>query len=99
MEILSDEVRSGVVAVTIFENQTLDPSMEVFGGMISDWITTRLMESESANVVSTSVIREQMPLLTGERPSVSQFADVVQANYLISGRYYYIADELSIFFG
>ena len=42
---LSPSMLEKRIAVFVFENQTTDPELDMFGKMISDWITRGLMET------------------------------------------------------
>ena len=79
------------VAVLVFENQTMSPELDVFGKMVSDWVTKGLMELEDVKVISAANIQQQV--VTAGIGDLQNSADVGLA---IQGRYYMQEDQVII---
>ena len=82
---LSSEVRKKSVAVMVFENQTMDPNMDVLGLMASDFITQGLIEHSNAKVVSAANRNNNVQLASIGR---AELASETGAEVIIQGRYY-----------
>ena len=94
-ETIAREFKDKRVAVMLFENQTLNPELDVFGKMISDWVTKGLMETGEANVISAANIQNQIAqasILGGG----SEFYNATGVGVVIQGRYYLQEDQLMI---
>ena len=82
------------LAVLPFKNQTLDPELDIFGTMISDWVTQGLMGSGEANIVKASNIQpffNDAKLSTNPNP---EFAQKTGIDLIIEGRYYLAENRL-----
>ena len=82
---LTEEIRERRVAVMVFENQTMDDQMDVFGIMASDFITQALMEHSNAKVVSAANANNNVQMATIGR---IDFAKETGAEVIVQGRYY-----------
>jgi len=49
---IPNSIKEKRIAVMVFKNLTMNPSMDAFGKMTSDWITKGLMETRKVNVIS-----------------------------------------------
>ena len=93
---LSAELRSKRMAVMVFENQTMNSSLDAFGKMISDWITRGLMETGEANIISAANIQSQIMqagIVQGANPG---FAAATGVDVMLNGRYYLQEDRLIV---
>ena len=93
---LSEELRQQRLAVMVFENQTMDASLDAFGTMVSDWITRGLMETGEANIISAANVQHQIAkagISSGPNP---EFASTTGVDVMIQGRYYSQEDQLII---
>ena len=85
---LSKEMRQKRVAVMVYENLTMDPSMDAFGKMTSDWITKGLMETKKVNIISGANIQSKLEML-GDGPSAAkEIAEETGVGVILEGRYY-----------
>ena len=92
---LSEDIRNKRIAVMLFENQTMNADLEVFGKMISDWVTKGLMETGEANVISAANIQphvNQASILGGN----GDFFETTGVGVIIQGRYYLQEEQLII---
>ena len=88
---LSKEVREKRVAVMVFENQTMNEDLDVFGVMASDFITQGLMEHSNAKVVSAANKNSSVQLASMGR---IELAEETGAEVIIEGRYYMRESQL-----
>ena len=103
---LSQESNEKRLAVMNFENQTQNTDLDVFGNMISDWLTKGLMESGEANIARMSNFQKEIgstDLKNVTNPGLSELTGI---DIIISGRYYkaetqliVVADIIDIFSG
>lgn len=92
--LLLDEFREKRVAVMVFDNETGDPQYDVFGKMVSDWITSGLMETGTANVINAANLVNRIEELgTDARP---EFASRTRIDMMLKGRYYILDGQLQI---
>ena len=92
---ISQEFKDKRVAVMLFENQTLSPDLDVFGKMISDWVTKGLMETGEANVISAANLRPEVAQ-AGILGGGGDFYNATGVGVVIQGRYYLQEDQLII---
>ena len=93
---LSKEVRDKRVAVMVFENLTMDPSLDAFGKMTSDWITKGLMETNKVNVISGANIQSKIQLAGIGQGAAKKLAQETGIGVILEGRYYLQEGELII---
>ena len=92
--LLLDEFREKRVAVMVFDNETGDSKYDVFGKMVSDWITSGLMETGTANVINAANLENRIEELgTDARP---EFASKTRIDMMLKGRYYILDGQLQI---
>ena len=93
---LSSEVKEKRLAVLNFANQTLDPDLDVFGNMISDWLTKGLMESGEANIVKTTGFQNEIAAADLSANADPDFVKSTGINLIINGRYYQAESDLIV---
>jgi len=93
---LTNDMRDKRVAVMVFENQTMDPNMDAFGKMISDWITRGLMETGEAKVISAANVQDQIAKASFTPGPNPEFAASTGVEVMLQGRYYLQEDQLLI---
>ena len=93
---LSAEERDKRVAVMIFENETMDPGLDAFGKMVSDWVTRGLMETGEANVISAANIESKIVQAGGGKAAAPALAKNTNLGMIIHGRYYLQGENLII---
>tara|TARA_Y100000385_G_scaffold290514_1_gene363988 strand:- start:369 stop:1415 length:1047 start_codon:yes stop_codon:yes gene_type:complete len=93
---LTDEQKNKSVTILDFENKTGLNNLEHFGTMISDWLTSRLMETGEAKVISQANIKDQIQHAgIGPGSRIKMFSET-GIGLVILGRYYLQNDELVI---
>ena len=83
-----NDVKDKRVAVMVFENLTMNPSMDAFGKMTSDWITKGLMETRKVNIISGANIQSKIQLAGAGLSNVEKFAEATGVGVILEGRYY-----------
>ena len=91
-----EESREKRVAVLNFKNQTLDADMDVFGTMISDWLTKGLMETGNANIVNSANLQPQIAAAQLGTAANPEFASSTGIDLIIEGRYYLAESQLMV---
>ncbi len=89
-------IREKKVAVMIFENNTNSDELEIFGKMISDWLTNGLMEISEGKVIGFANIEQNMQLAGAGNTTSQAFAEATSAEVMIQGRYYLQEDNLLV---
>lgn len=88
------------VAVMVFENKTQQEELEVFGNMVSDWLTKGLMEMAETQVISSTNIQPQVKqagILNLESPDFAKtLGKSTGIEIMVRGRYYLLDGQLSI---
>ena len=92
--VLQEKIREKRVAVMIFENETGNADYEMFGKMISDWITNGLMETGTANIINAANIEQKIQRIGVE--AKPEFVLATGLDMMLTGRYYRIDDEIYI---
>jgi class 3 adenylate cyclase/TolB-like protein len=93
---LSEEQRANSLAVLPFEDKTGQAELEVFGNLISDWLTGQIMETGQVNILRAEDLQKEVaeagisPLEIPERFAKSGIG------MLITGRYYVEGDQLYV---
>ena len=93
---ISEENRQKRLAVMNFENLTSDPSRDVFGQMISDWVTKGLMETGEANIINAANIRKEIAQASLGQAANPKFAEATGVDVLLQGRYYIVEGQMII---
>ncbi len=93
-DILPAEIRDKNVAVMIFEDETHDEDLSAVGKMISDWITTGLMDINKGKVISGANVRDNIAFASLGGGAQQNFADRTGAVVLVQGRYYKVENQI-----
>jgi class 3 adenylate cyclase len=86
-----------MIAVPIFQNFTLDDSLQVIGDMASHWITKGLLETSKAQVVSYDHVKETAPLALASVGARQSFARSTGVINIVEGSYYAKGDDSLLF--
>jgi len=86
-----EAIKNKKLAVLVFENQTNNEQLDVFGKMISDWISGALIENGVNNLISAKAVQKNMEV--AEQSGI-RFNKVTGAEVFIDGRYYIQNKEL-----
>ena len=95
-KLLSTEIREEKVAVNVFENFTQDETLDAFGFLGSEWISSGLRELDIPTV-SAEMVRQhkdKLGILPGNSKEGPSFAEITGAKYVITGSYYSQGDSL-----
>ena len=90
---LSKDDRDKSVAVMAFDNLTKDDDLDIYGQMISDWVTRGLLNSESAKVIKLEHVQSPINQKELQDPS-PDFVEQTGVDLIISGSYYNIENNL-----
>lgn len=90
------EIKDKRLAILVFENLTQDPDIDVFGIMISDWLTKGLKETGEANVINSANIQTQIEESNLSGAANPQFASMTGVSWIITGRYYLMDTRLFV---
>jgi len=96
--LLSEEVREERVAVAPFNNFTGDHSLDAFGYMASEWITSGLRQLE-VKTSSPEIMRrykDNVGILPGNPNNEVSLFGLTSAKYVVTGSYYLEDDFLQI---
>ena len=89
-----DRLRNQRLAILVFENQTLNADLDIFGKMVSDWITKGLMETGEANIISALNIGERLYEAGVQSKMSIDSANALGIDVILDGRYYIHEDQL-----
>ncbi|MDX1478562.1 MAG: adenylate/guanylate cyclase domain-containing protein [Saprospiraceae bacterium] len=89
----TDRARS--IVVSVFDNQTNDPSLDAFGNMISDWTTSSLKETGEANIVNLANLPDSS-MVSAINQVNSAAAQAIGIDLILRGRYYLTESQLTI---
>ncbi|MBL7696718.1 MAG: helix-turn-helix domain-containing protein [Chitinophagaceae bacterium] len=91
-------IRPGTrIAVLPYNNQTGDSSMNVIGDIAGSWITSRLSEIDSFQVVPWFTVRQYQQYVgvtPGDPQQKPLFNEIVSAQYLVNGDYFLKGSEI-----
>ncbi len=96
------EDSSDRVVVAVFENRTVDPSLDPLGAMICDWITQGLSQTGEVEVVPTSSVLDaarrtaKSGVTKRGGASLRALAEATHAGRVVSGAYYLHGDTLQL---
>ncbi len=97
---MPEEVQGKRISVLPFSDQTNDEQFTAFGGLLSDWLYTRLMDIEGTVVMRPANIEEQVQQAKQAGVSMEGFAQVLQAltgvDLIVEGKYYLVDGSLLI---
>ena len=93
---LSEEEREKRIAVLNFQNQTLNPELDMYGNMISDWLTKGLMETGEANIINSANIQSQIEENDPGQSPNPDFYESTGVDMVLEGRYYLAEANLFI---
>lgn len=89
------------VSVLSFENQTSDPSLEVFGKMTADWLSKGLLDTDKTQVVPEGNLQSPIELASMgnslDTKTLQSLGKSSGLTELIHGNYYLIEDSLIIY--
>ncbi len=89
-------LQSKRVAVLPFENQTMDEELDVYGNMISDWVTRGLMDAGEANIVNAANIETLLAEANLGRTPNPAFTERTGVDLVVQGRYYQTENRLIV---
>lgn len=96
--LLSEEIRSEKVAVSVFNNFTGDTNLDALGNMASDWITSGLRELDVKTTSPETMRRykDKVGILPGNANGDISLQEVTEAQYVVTGSYYLKGDSIQI---
>ncbi|MDH3650780.1 MAG: hypothetical protein OEQ53_13935, partial [Saprospiraceae bacterium] len=83
-----NDVEKEMIAVPLFQNFTLDDSLDVVSDMASHWITKGLLETSKASVISYESVRESAPFALASVGARQSFAKTTGVVNIVDGSYY-----------
>lgn len=97
-EKLADEIREEKVAVAVFNNFTDDKTLDAFGFMASDLITSglRQIKVKTSSPEMMRKCRENVGILPGNQKNQVSLFDLTGAKYVVTGSYYLQGDQLQV---
>jgi TolB-like protein len=97
-EVLAREIREERVAVAPFNNFTGDVTLDAFGMMASEWITSGLRQLK-VNTTSPEMMRkhrDKVGILPGNPTGEVSLYELTSAKYVVTGSYYLEGDLLKV---
>lgn len=96
--LLSEEIRTEKVAVSVFNNFTGEENLDALGNMASDWITSGLRELDVKTTSPETMRRykDKVGILPGNANGDISLQEVTDASYVLTGSYYLKGDSLQI---
>lgn len=93
---LTDEQRNSYIAILPFENATNEASLDGFGTMVSDWLTTELLETGEVKIVGASNLKKEVAQAGISISDITETFAEKGIGMLLSGRYYIQDDQLYV---
>ena len=93
---LSEAQRSSYLAILPFENKTGQDNLDVFGTMISDRLTSQLMETGEVRILAAENLKEEVAQAGIATTEIPDFFAGNGIGMIITGRYYTQDEELYV---
>lgn len=96
--LLSEEIRSEKVAVSVFNNFTGETNLDALGNMASEWLTSGLRELDVKTTSPETMRRyaDKVGILPGNANGDISLQELTDAQYVLTGSYYLKGDSLQI---